>query len=162
MLDIISTTSLGAWRTCLGCTPWPLELGGRGVIRSNQQQSDESLTVIGAGGRIEIKERVHGLHLPRVSVHPTGRLTGLDVAPDHGGHVTFVIHETGVEVRRGVWIGRLDVSEPTGERVLQEVEHGEEVPRRPIIIPLVKASEGWCQVVRQGHTSTYDRQTNRQ
>lgn len=62
-------------------------------------------------------------------VHAAGSLTRLDVAPNHWSHITLVIHETSVKVRYLVWVGAGDVGGPTRERVLQEVEHGEELAR---------------------------------
>lgn len=76
------------------------------------------------------EERVHALHLSGVRVHATGRLTRLDIAPDHGGHVAAVVHETRIEIGRVVWVGRHNVSRAARERVLEEVEHGKELARR--------------------------------
>lgn len=83
--------------------------------------------VVGAGGRVEGVEWMHGLHLSCVGIHAAGRLAGLDVAPYHGCHVAFVIHESGIEVRGVVGVWRGDVGGAAGEGVFQEVEHGEEL-----------------------------------
>ena len=73
---------------------------------------------------------MHASHLTRVRLHTTCRFSRLDVAPDHGGHVTLVIHEASIKVRSIIWIRGRDVREATGEWVLQEVEHSEEIAWR--------------------------------
>lgn len=88
--------------------------------------------VVGARARVVLEERVHRLHLARVRVHAARRLPRLDVAPNHGRHVPLVVHEARVEVGRLVRIRRLDVYEAARERILQEMEHGEEISGRPV------------------------------
>ena len=46
--------------------------------------------------------------------------------PNHRNHVSFVVHETGIEVRSIVARRAGDVSEATGEWILQEMEHRKE------------------------------------
>lgn len=72
----------------------------------------------------------HVLDLSSIGVHAPGRLPRLDVTPHHGRHITLVVHEARVEVGRLVWVGTLDVGAAAGERVLEEVKHGEELARR--------------------------------
>ncbi|KAI6766113.1 hypothetical protein HG530_007183 [Fusarium avenaceum] len=43
-----------------------------------------------------------------------------------------VTYETSIKVRSVVWVSTLDVSEATRERILEEVEHGKELSRRPV------------------------------
>jgi hypothetical protein len=45
------------------------------------------------------------------------------------GNVTY---ESSIEVGSIVWISTLDVSKATRERILEEVEHGEELSRGPV------------------------------
>lgn len=52
--------------------------------------------------------------------------TGLDVTPYHRSHITLVVHETGIEIWRLIWVCRDDVGLTTGEGIFEEVEHGEE------------------------------------
>jgi hypothetical protein len=59
-----------------------------------------------------------------------GRLTGFDVTPNHWCHVTFVVHESGIEVWSFVWVGRYNVRLATGEWIFQEMEHREELSGR--------------------------------
>ena len=70
--------------------------------------------------------RMIGRDFSSISIHTPSCLPRLDVSPDHGPHVAFVVHETSVEVRGLVRVGRNDVSEASRERVFEEVEHGEE------------------------------------
>lgn len=68
--------------------------------------------------------------LASICIHAPGCLAGLDVAPDHRCHVTLVIHESSIEVRGFVRVGRHDVGAAARERIFQEVEHGEEFALR--------------------------------
>lgn len=72
----------------------------------------------------------HSLNFTSVRVHAAGRLTRLDVTPDHGNHITLIIHETRIEVGSLIWIRALDVGGSTRERIFEEVEHGEELSGR--------------------------------
>lgn len=87
--------------------------------------------VLGLGGGVIGEEGVHIGDFSSVGIHATSGLARLDVTPDHGDHVTLVVHEARIEVRDGVGISRCDVSVPTREGVFKEVEHGEEVTRWP-------------------------------
>lgn len=104
--------------------------------------------VVGSGWRVIVEEGVllrvsliniyraevgsyHVLDFTCIRVHPACSLSGLDVAPDHGGHVSLIIHEASVKVRGFVGIGRLDVSGTSREGILQEVEHGKEFTGGP-------------------------------
>ena len=86
----------------------------------------------GTSGGVELEVRVHGGDFTSVGVHATCCLTGLDVAPDHGCHVFLVIHEACVEVGWSVGVGGGDLGEAAREGVLEEVEHGEELPGRHV------------------------------
>lgn len=77
--------------------------------------------------RVIREKGVHVSHLSGVGVHTAGRLARLDVTPDHGDHVSLVVHEAGVKIGRVVGVGRLDVGGSTREGILEEMEHGEEV-----------------------------------
>ena len=59
-----------------------------------------------------------------------GRLTGFDITPNHWCHVTLVVHETSIEVWSFVWVRRYNVRLATGEWILQEMEHREELSGR--------------------------------
>jgi hypothetical protein len=59
-----------------------------------------------------------------------GRLTGFDVTPNHWCHVTFVVHKSSIEVWGFVWVGRYNVRLATGEWILQEMKHCEELSGR--------------------------------
>ena len=105
------------------------------------------------GGEVHVKgtsravvgiEWVHACDFTGVGVHAPCGFTRLDVSPDctksatlttycrgrrptHGCHVSLVVHEASIEVRCVVarWAG--DESASTAERILEEVEHGEEL-----------------------------------
>lgn len=79
------------------------------------------------GANLFSEDTYHSLDLTSIRVHAASCLTRLDVSPDHGHHIPLVIHETRVKVRRLVRVGALDVRGATRERVLEEVEHGEEL-----------------------------------
>lgn len=68
--------------------------------------------------------------LSSIRIHTTSRLSGLDVAPDHGCHITLVIHEASVEVWSLIRVRRDDVRTAAREGVFQEVEHAEEFALR--------------------------------
>lgn len=72
----------------------------------------------------------HGLDFTGIRIHAASRLTRLDVTPDHGDHVTLIIHKSSVEIRSRVRVRARDKGGPTRERILKEVEHGEEVSWR--------------------------------
>ena len=92
----------------------------------------------------------HVLDFTSVGVHAAGSLSGLDVSPDHRDHVSLIVHllmlvpfgslrsertyETTIKVGSVIRIGTLDVSEATREGILEEVEHGEELSRRPATV----------------------------
>lgn len=76
----------------------------------------------------------HVLDFTGVGIHASGSLTRLDVAPDHGCHITLIVHETSIKVGSLIGVGRLDVGESTREGVLEEVEHGEELARGPDVV----------------------------
>ncbi|KAH0356808.1 alcohol oxidase p68, partial [Aureobasidium melanogenum] len=77
-------------------------------------------TVVGVEG-------MHGSYFAGISVHASSGLAGLDVTPDHGCHVAFVVHEASVKVGGVVGGGRGYVGEASAEGVLEEVEHGEKL-----------------------------------
>lgn len=83
--------------------------------------------VVAACGGVVCVEGVVGGHFTGIRIHASSSLTGFDVAPDHGSHVSTVVHETSIEVRGLVGVGADDVGETTREWILQEVEHGEEL-----------------------------------
>jgi hypothetical protein len=43
------------------------------------------------------------------TIHATGDLSSLLVAPTNGSKVSFVVHEATIEMRLGVWVARLDM-----------------------------------------------------
>lgn len=71
-----------------------------------------------AGGAVVCVEWMHGLDFAGVGVHAARGFAGFDVAPDHGCHVAFVVHEAGVEVWGFVGVGGHDVRGATGEWIL--------------------------------------------
>jgi hypothetical protein len=95
------------------------EVAGKGVgIRGRQ------IHVIRSSRAVIRVERVHGLDFAGVGIHTSSRLTGLDVTPDHRRcdrkvsrrsgtmlgsdvrtHISFIVHETCVEVGRLVRVG---------------------------------------------------------
>src|SRR5687767_14734875 len=77
--------------------------------------------VISTPWRIKSEPRVHCLHFTGVRIHTSSRLATLDIAPNHGCHVSFVIHEASIKVGAFVWISRSNVSRATAEGVLQEI-----------------------------------------
>lgn len=79
----------------------------------------------------KLRGTYHVLDFTGVGVHATGRLSGLNISPDHGHHVALVVHEAGIKVGRLVRVGALDVSASSREGVLQEVEHGEKLSGGP-------------------------------
>lgn len=100
--------------------------------------------VKGARRAVEGVEWVHACNLTGVRIHAPCRLTRLDVTPNytqsavltdcsrgrrltHGCHVSLVIHEASIEVRCIVARRAGDESASTAERILEEVEHGEEL-----------------------------------
>lgn len=108
------------------------------VLKASTQVAGECVTlsrlevhVVSTGRRVVIEEWMHRLNLASVGVHATRRLSRFDVAPDHGRHVSLIVHKARVKVGTLVRVGRLDVREASRERVLQEVEHGEEISRWP-------------------------------
>jgi hypothetical protein len=103
-----------------------LDTGGQ-VARKSVSVGSGKVEVEGTGWAVEGVEWVHGLHLTSIGIHAAGSLTRLDVSPNHRSHVTLVVHETSVEVGRLVWVRRHNVRGTTRERVLEEVEHGEEL-----------------------------------
>lgn len=64
---------------------------------------------------IVLEMRVHASHLTSIRTHPTCRLARLNVAPNHGSHITLVIHEPSIKVRIVVRVCRLDVGESSRE-----------------------------------------------
>lgn len=114
-------------------------LGPASMLDTGGQVAGKSVLV--GSGQVEIESRrfgiegeegVHVGNLSGVGVHAASGLSRLDVAPDHGDHVSLVVHEAGVEVRDSVRVGRRDVGRAAREGVLEEVEHGEELARRPV------------------------------
>lgn len=120
-----------------------LDAGGQVVLASVGLGGGE-VHVAGASRRVVLVEGVEALELAGVGVHAAGCLAGLDVSPDHGGHVTLVVpgkvlgggkggderehlHEASVKVWCLVWVGADNVGRATREWVLEEVEHGEEL-----------------------------------
>jgi len=114
------------------------------VVRAGVGVGRSEVHVKGTSRAVEGVERVHSCDLTSVRVHAPCGLTGLDVSPDctksamltdccrgwpltHGSHVSLVIHEASIEVRCVVarWAG--DESASTAKRILEEVEHGEEL-----------------------------------
>lgn len=85
--------------------------------------------VLRTSRRIESEMWVHGSHLTSVRLHTACSLSRLNVAPDHRGHVAFIVHEASIKVRCIVWIGRRDVSESSGKWILQKMEQCEEFTR---------------------------------
>lgn len=83
-----------------------------------------------ACGTVVGVEWMHGSYFAGVGVHASSGLAGLDVTPDHGCHVAFVVHEASVEVGGVVGRGRGYVREASAEGVLEEVEHGEKLSGR--------------------------------
>lgn len=68
--------------------------------------------------------------LSSIRIHTTSRLSGLDIAPDHGCHITLVVHEAGIEVWSFIGVGRDNVCAAAREGVFQEVEHAEKFALR--------------------------------
>lgn len=108
-----------------------------GVGRGEVHVKGTSRAVVGI-------ERVHACDFTSVRIHAPCGLTRLDVSPDctksavltdyykgrrltHGCHVPLVVHEASVEVRSVVARRAGDESASTAERILEEVEHGEEL-----------------------------------
>ena len=71
--------------------------------------------------------RMHSCYFPGICIHASSSFAGFDIAPDHGRHVTLIVHEASVKVGRFIWIWRYNVGAATREGVLQKVEHGEEL-----------------------------------
>jgi len=88
------------------------EVPGEGILVGVVQ-----VKIIRACFRVEVKDGMHVLHLTGVCVHAPSRLTRLDVTPHHGHHVSLIVHESRIEVRHGVRVGRRDVRRATRERV---------------------------------------------
>jgi hypothetical protein len=61
----------------------------------------------------------HVLNFAGIGVHAACCLTGFNVTPDHGCHVTFVVHETSIKVRCFVWVRGDDVGLSTREWILE-------------------------------------------
>lgn len=110
---------------------------GVGICRGKVHVQGASWAVIGI-------EWVHACDLASVRIHAPCRLTRLDVSPDctksawltchhrprrltHGCHVSLIVHEASIEVRRVVARRAGDESASTAERILEEVEHGEKL-----------------------------------
>jgi hypothetical protein len=105
---------------------------GSDVVWSTIGVAGGKIHVLGTCFRAIAKVRMHGCDLASICVHTSCRLAGLDVTPHHRSHVALVVHKASVEVRGIIRVGRVDMSETTGKGILQEVEHGEEFPRRHI------------------------------
>lgn len=73
--------------------------------------------VLRAGVGVVVELRVHSGHFSCIRAHAASSLAGLDVSPDHGGHVALVVHEAGVEVGCVVWVCGCDVRRAAGEGV---------------------------------------------
>lgn len=67
------------------------------------------IKVIGSSGRVVSKLRVHACHFSGVRSHSPCRFARLNVAPYHGRHITFVVHEASIEVWGIVGIRGLDM-----------------------------------------------------
>ena len=67
---------------------------------------------------IECVEWVHTSDFTRICLHSPGRLTGFDVAPNHGIHISAIIHEASIKIRGLVWVWRKNVGESSRERIL--------------------------------------------
>lgn len=104
------------------------QVTGKGVLVGGWQ-----VQIPGAGRGVAREERVHIGDLSGVRVHAASGLARLDVTPDHGNHVALIVHEAGVEVGGVVRVGRGDVGGSTREGILEEVEHGEELARGPVV-----------------------------
>ena len=99
----------------------------RGVVAKESAVRVESQRVHGRkGAKASDDLRMLVSDFSGIRIHTTSRLSRLDVAPYHGCHVTFIVHEAGVKVGSFVWVGRDDVRTTTGEWVFQEVKHGKE------------------------------------
>jgi hypothetical protein len=96
-----------------------LDTGGK-VTREGICVRSAEIEIVGARGAVVGVEGVHGLHFTGVGVHATCCFAGLDIAPNHRCHITFVVHEAGVEVGRFIRVRTDDMRRATGERVLQE------------------------------------------
>lgn len=94
-------------------------------------------------------ETYHILDFTCICVHPAGGLSSLDVAPDHGGHVSLIIHEASVKVRAFIGIGGFDVSETSREGILQKVEHGKEFTSGPATLLVLKRMDCISAVVNR-------------
>ena len=108
------------------CPRSVLDIGGD-VVWTAIGVSGRDVHVSGAGCGTVAEVWVHPGDFAGVGLHAAGCLTRLDVTPNHGCHVTLVVHETGIEVGGVVGVGRRDVCESSGEWVFQEVEHCEEL-----------------------------------
>lgn len=89
----------------------------RKVVWTSVRLSGGQVEVLRAGVGVVIEVRVHARHFSCVRAHAASSLAGLDVSPDHGGHVALVVHEAGVEVGCVVWVCGCDVRGTAGEGV---------------------------------------------
>lgn len=87
------------------------------VIRPGIGVGSGKVKVKCASGRVVLEVRVHASHLSSIRIHTAGRLSGLDVPPNHGGHVALVVHETGIEVRVLIRVWGLDMGKSTREGI---------------------------------------------
>lgn len=126
LLGAVEESSVGLLALELGHGPGTdLDVGGD-VVWTGVGIGGFEVHVAGTSWRVVGEEWVLVGNLTCVGVHAAGSLTRLDVSPDHGCHITAVVHEASVEVWCLIWVGADDVSKSTREWVLQEVEHAEE------------------------------------
>ena len=109
------------------CPRTVLNVGGD-VVWTTICVASSDIHISGTCWAVVGEMRVHVGDLSRVCVHATGCFAGLDITPNHWGHVPFVVHEASIEIWRIVWRWRGDVGETSREGIFQEVEHGEELP----------------------------------
>ena len=80
--------------------------------------SPEKIQVLSSRGGVKGVEQIHVGEFAKIGILTTGCFSQLNVAPNHGCHVSVVIHEASVEAGNVGGVSRGKMGRPTGEWVL--------------------------------------------